>query len=118
MRRYIVAQPSRFSHLTPSRQALVRLCQSINHGELREMTVRDREPVFIPAPIVVVDVKLNVDESPRPEIDLNDFELPEEVCRLLRRFDRMNDGKVAQLEVRSGVPRRVLFESTAREMLF
>jgi hypothetical protein len=65
----------------------------------------------------MVELKLSSDESPRPELDLPDFELPEEVSRLMRRFDRIKDGKIAELEVRAGVPRRGLVESLATELL-
>lgn len=103
---------SRFSELSTPRQALVRLCQSINHGYIEALRITDGEPTFTPAPTVLVDVKLDQDEGPRPEIELRDFELCGELHRLMSRMDRVKDGKVARLEIRGGVPRRVIFEST------
>jgi hypothetical protein len=61
---------------------------------------------------VLVDVKLDQDEGPRPEVELRDFELCSELRRLMSRFDGIKNGKVARLEIRSGVPRRAIFEST------
>jgi hypothetical protein len=72
------------------------------------------EPTFTPAPTVLVDVKLDQDEGPRPEVELRDFELCSELRRLVSRIDGIKDGKVARLEIRSGVPRRVIFESTLK----
>jgi len=102
----------RFSELSGPRQALVRLCQSINHGLIEALRIADGEPTFIPAPTVLLDVKLDQDEGPRPEVELCDFELCGELRRLMRRIDGIKDGKVARLEIRGGIPRRVIFEST------
>jgi hypothetical protein len=108
----IMAQVSRFSHLSPPRQALVRLCQSINHGHIEALRIIDGEPTFTPPPRVLVDVKLDQDEGPRPEVELRDFELCNELRRLMGRIEGIRNGKVARLEIRGGVPRRVIFEST------
>src|SRR5690242_8779048 len=107
-----MAQASRFSQLSPARQALVRLCQTINHGHIEALRISNGEPTFTPEPTVLLDVKLDQDEGPRPEVALLDFELCGELRRLMSRIDRVRDGKVARLEIRSGVPRRAIFEST------
>jgi hypothetical protein len=109
---YIMAQASRFSQLSPARQTLVRLCQSINHGQIEALRITDGEPTFTPTSTVLVDVKLDQDEGPRPEVELRDFELCGELRRLMSRIDGIRDGKVARLEIRGGVPRRAIFEST------
>jgi hypothetical protein len=102
----------RLSELSGPRQALVRLCQTINHGSIEELRIKDGEPTFTPAPIVLVDVKLDQDDGPRPEVELRDFELCSELRRLMGRIDAIKEGKVARLEIRGGVPRRAIFEST------
>jgi len=102
----------RFSELSGPRQALVRLCQSINYGYIEALRVVNGDPIFAPTPTVFVDVKLDQDEGPRPEVELTDFELCSELRRLISRIDGIRDGKVARLEIRGGVPRRVIFEST------
>ena len=104
----------RFSELSGPRQALVRLCQSINHGHIEALRITDGEPTFTPAPTVLVDVKLDQDEGPRPEVELRDFELCGELRRLMNRIEGIKNGKVARLEIRAGVPRRVIFESTIK----
>jgi len=57
------------------------------------------------------NVKLDRDDGPRPEMTISDFALPQEFRRLLERFDRIQNGKVAELEILAGVPRRVVFET-------
>jgi hypothetical protein len=101
---------TRFSQLSAPRQALVRLLQSINFGYIESLEARDCEPVFNPAPTVFVEVKLDSAEEPRPEIDLADFELRGELIRLLEQFDQLDDGSIERIDVRHGVPRRVLIE--------
>jgi hypothetical protein len=105
-----VARGERFTQLSAPRQALVRLFQSVNFGQINGLTVRNGEPVFHPEPTVFVDVKLDGDENSRPEADLADFTLRDEVRRLLEHLDQLQNGRIEWIEVRSGVPRRVIIE--------
>ena len=73
--------PYRFSELSTSRQLLLRLCQPVNFGCIRDLEIRDSETVFIPPPLVLMDVKLDAVEAVRPEIQLADFALCQEVYR-------------------------------------
>jgi hypothetical protein len=104
--------PLRLTQLSRARRRLVRLCQSINHGHIEALLVVDGEPTFTPAPTVFVDVKLDQDDRPRPEIDLPDFELCTELRRLMSRMDGIQRGKVARIEIRGGIPRRAIFETS------
>jgi hypothetical protein len=101
----------RLSELSPARQTLVRLCQAIDHGSIERLEVRKSEPVYDPAPVMVKDVKLDKDEDPRPELVLGDFTLSDEFCRLLKMLDTLESGSIRHIEVRAGIPRRVLVES-------
>jgi hypothetical protein len=101
----------RLSDLSPARQALVRLCQAINHGSIEDLEVLRSEPVFSPAPVMLKNVKLDSDEGPRPELALGDFVLSDQVCRLLRFIDELESGSIRHIEVRAGIPRRLVAES-------
>lgn len=105
----------RLSELSAPRQALVRLCQSVNFGQIRGLEVRDSDPVFSPLPEVLFEVKLDSDVVPRPEIGLEDFVLPAEFCRLMDRLDNLKTATIEQVEVRAGVARRVIFKSLMTE---
>ena len=61
--------------LTPARQRLLRLFQTINFGRVEELEIRNGEPAFSPAPRVFVELKLDVEDGPRPESGLNRFPL-------------------------------------------
>lgn len=106
---------AKFSELSSPRRALVRLCQSIDYGQILDLQVRDREPRFNPAPTVLLDIKLDSETGERPEADLADFVLCDEVCRLLDRIDEMDAGRIPRIEVRAGIPRRVLIEARLAE---
>lgn len=100
----------RFSQLSAPRQALVRLLQSINFGRVEVLEIRRGDPVFCPAPMVFVEVKLDAESGPRPETDLEDFELRSEVVRLLEQFDEIGDGAIERIDIRHGIPRGVVIE--------
>jgi hypothetical protein len=66
------------------------------------------EPDFGEETEILLDLKLDADCSPRPELNLQDFILSAELLRLFRQFDSIGDGVVEQIEIRAGLPRRAL----------
>jgi hypothetical protein len=64
---------------------------------------------------VLVHVKLDQDYGDRPETNRVDFELPAEVCSLIGRTDQTSQGRLARLEVRAGLPWRIVIEASMRE---
>ena len=101
---------TRFSQLSAPRQALVRLLQSLNFGSIECLEVRSAEPVFNPSPTVLVEVKLDSEPELRPELDLADFELRAEVTRLFAQLELLYDGSIERIDVRHGVPWRLVIE--------
>ena len=89
----------------------------MNYGLIRNLEVRDSEPVFNPPPVVSVEVKLDVDGGARPEVDLADFALSDELCRLTARLDEIQNGTIEKIEVRAGIPRRLVYSSPPSEVL-
>jgi hypothetical protein len=104
----------RFSQLSLARQRLVRICQTLNFGQVQGVTVRDGDPMFEPAPVVVSDTKLYLDDGPRPELQLADFDLRDDVRRLMAQLDEGRNGFIERIEVQAGMPRRVRFRTTVR----
>jgi hypothetical protein len=107
---------TRFRQLSALRQALVRLFQSINFGRVEDLEVRRGEPVFSPPPLVLLDLKLDAEEGPRHEQGLSDFVLCDEVRRLASRLDEIENGCIQRIEVRAGIPRRLVVEARALEV--
>jgi len=109
-------QLTHFQQLSAPRQALVRLCQRINFGRIEDMEIRRGEPVFNPAPQVFLEVRLDTEDAARPEQELPDFALPEEICRLMARLDAIGDGTIERIEVLAGIARRLIFEAANPEV--
>ena len=63
----LVSTPSRLSDLSPARQALVRLCQDVNFGQILDLLVANAEPIWDPGPTILSEVRLDIEETPRPE---------------------------------------------------
>jgi hypothetical protein len=103
--------------LSAPRQTLVRLFQSINYGQIEDLEVRSGEPAFSPVPRVLIDVRLTGDEAPRPEHELGDFALREEITRLMDRLGELGDGSVTSIEIRAGIPRRMIIEANRQGVL-
>jgi hypothetical protein len=101
----------RLSNLSVPRQGLIRLCQSTNYGEITNLTVRDCQPVLSdPQSAVLVDIKLDSEQHPRQEADQFDFLLSAEVVRLMTLLDELKNGTISRLEVRAGIPRRIVWD--------
>src|SRR5690349_16294320 len=85
----------RFAQLSPTRQALVRLSQQLNFGQILNLVVRDGNPVFAGAtPRVLAEERLDVEDVRRAELHLADFELCREWNRLLARIDKIQNGTI------------------------
>jgi hypothetical protein len=97
----------RFSQLSPSRKALVRLCQDLNFGSILNVRITDGEVSLDPKSEVIVDVRLDDEASVRAESELSDFSLRPEVCRLFAQIDAVRNGTIEQIVVHAGLPRRV-----------
>ena len=102
----------RFSELSALRQALIRRCQRMGFGKILRLDVRDGQPVFAPGTEVLLDVKLDSTETRRPEQDLPDFVLCAAVGRFVEQLDSIRDGTVEQIEVRAGIPVRMIFKAS------
>jgi hypothetical protein len=101
----------RFSQLSSPRQKLVRMCQTVNYGQIQGVVVRDGEPIYEPPPVVVIDAKLYRDDGPRRELVLSDFVLRNDFCRLMARLDAAKNGMIQCIDVRAGLPRRLILEA-------
>lgn len=101
------------SSLSQAQKRLVELMQRLNFGRIERLTVRRGEPVFDPAPRIVQDIKIGGENGPRPELVRNDFALRSQVMELFEHFTRLGDGAVETLEVKHGLPFRLVIEHSA-----
>jgi hypothetical protein len=106
----------RFSTLSKVRQILIRLCQRVNYGSIQNVQVVDGDISFTIPPDVHFDVKLDGDITQREELNLTDFALPVESCRLMTQIDSLKNGVLERIAVHEGIPRRVLLRGTFTEL--
>ena len=100
--------------LSKPRQQLVALMQQLNFGLLHNLRLRDGEPVLDQTMRIVRHVKFPGENGPRPELEAESFDLKAEVQGMLTFFDQLQNGMVARLEVRHGLPLRMDIEETLR----
>ena len=98
----------RLSEVSLLRQDFIRKCQRTGFGKIIGLTVRDGEPVFTQQTEVLMDLKLDGDEDPRPELNITDYVLCAEIVRLFSKLDAIRNGVIEHIEVRAGIPRRIV----------
>lgn len=103
----------RKSALSAPRQRLIELIQSINFGRLEEVPVRNAEPVLDPTPAIVREIKFGGDNGPRSELLADDFVLKAQLVEMFEHLDRLSDCHVEVLEIKHGLPFRMLIREAA-----
>jgi hypothetical protein len=109
-------QTNNFLQLSKPRQVLIRLCQRVNYGSILNVQVTHGEVCFDSPPDVSIDVRLDSDTPQRHELDLTDFALPVESCRLLAQIDSLKNGVLEKIVVHDGLPRRVVLRGSLPEV--
>ena len=109
-------QTTSYSQISRPRQALIRLCQRVNYGSILNLQVMNGDVSFDVPPEVVLDIKLDADFKQRPELDLSDFVLSVESCRLLAQIDSLKNGVIEKIVVHDGIPRRVVLRGPLPEV--
>jgi hypothetical protein len=91
-------------------QRLVELLQDINFGRIEGLAVRGGNPILDPPPRIVREIRFCGENGPRPERQAADYLLKVQVVELLRYLDEVRDGTVETLEVKHGLPFRMMLE--------
>ncbi len=83
----------------------------MNFGYLENLLVRNQEPIFEGTPpSIMLDIKLDCDPTFTRVGAADDFELCAEFCRLMSLLDKIVNGRISRIDVRYGVPRKLLCE--------
>ena len=96
--------------LTPRQTCLVEWMQWLYYGRIEGLRVQAGEPVCDPLPHFIREIKLGKERGPHPMIEHEDFALREEVQDLFAQMERIRDGTVLLVEVRYGLPVRMVLE--------
>ena len=101
------------SHLSCERRRLVELMQEINFGHVKELRIRQSQPVFEPMPTIVREYKFAADNGPRGERKREDFLLKQQVLELFGQLDEIGNGVIDELEIKHGLPFRMVVTELA-----
>jgi hypothetical protein len=99
--------------LTPSRRRLLELFQQINFGRVEALVLLNGDPVLDPVPRVVQEIKFGGENGPRPELSNGDFHLKSQVIELFQHLDQLGDGTIEAIEVKHGLPFRMILAKDA-----
>ena len=94
--------------LSRPRQQLLALFQLLNFGRIEGLRVVAGEPVLEPRPRIVSEVKFAAENGPRPETGARDFLLKSQLLELFANFDELQNATIDVLEVKHGLPFRML----------
>lgn len=100
--------------LSDCRRTFLELMQSVNFGRIEDLQISAGEPVLDPHPVVFREHKFGGENGPRPELGAADFLLKQQVVELFAFFDELQNGVIDVLELKHGLPfRMVVREVTA-----
>jgi hypothetical protein len=94
--------------LSEPRRRLVRLMQQLLFGRIEDLRIRRGEPLFDPPPTTIREHKFGGENGPHAKVRADDFLLKDQVVDLFRQLDALGDGLIAVLEVKHGLPFRML----------
>lgn len=100
-------QPT-YARLSSERKRLIAAMQRHPFSRIEHLAVRDGEPHCGPATRWVTETKLGAPDPCRPESELADFILKREHTGLFEQFDAIGTGEILALEIRAGLPFRVI----------
>ncbi|HXI44185.1 MAG TPA: hypothetical protein VNH83_29645 [Bryobacteraceae bacterium] len=83
----------------------------VNYGSILNLSVNEGEVCIDNLGDVTLDVRLDGDVGKRHELELTDFALPVESCRLLAQIDSLKSGVIERIVVHDGIPRRVVLRA-------
>ena len=96
--------------LTGEERRLVELMRRIAFGRIERLRVINGSPTFEPMPRIVREVKLGGERAGEALARPSDFTPKQAVVDLLAELNTIGNGVVAMIEVRHGLPCRLVLE--------
>jgi hypothetical protein len=96
--------------LSAPRRRLLEAMQRLNFGRIEGLAITDGEPVFLPPPRMIQDIKIGGENGPRPELTIEDFALKSSAIELFNHLSRIGDGTLASIEIKYGMPFKLVVE--------
>ena len=97
------------SQLPPEVRELLRVLNRIGYGFVENLPIAKGRPVLSPPPRIIRELKLEPGSN-RSQETKQDFILKGPMLQLVRRLELIGDGSIPRIEVRGGVPFRLILE--------
>jgi len=104
------------AQLSHQGQRLITWMRSIRFGRIENLQIRCGEPVLDPSPRIVREYKFGVVSEKDASNVPGNFTLKSEVVELFRVFTKLQDGRVDVLELRHGLPFRLVVTDSHSEL--
>ncbi|WP_339749226.1 hypothetical protein [uncultured Rubinisphaera sp.] len=101
------------SSVSLSHQKLIELMQHIHYGRIERLVINDCHPELNPPPEITREIKLGGQFVSRSEPATEDFALKSQILELFTYFDQLQDGVIEVLEIKHGLPFRMIVRETA-----
>ena len=98
------------SGLSKGRCSLLELMQRMDFGRIEGLVVRAGEPVVDSGARIIREIKLGGEHSSRTELERGDFELKAQVIELFQCLSEIENGTIACVDVKHGLPFRLVIE--------
>ncbi len=98
--------------LSAERRGLVEAMQRIRFGRIENLIIKGGEPQLDPPPRIVRERRFGAEAGRQPSPPRGDFTLKAEVVELFAEFSKLGNGTIELLDVRHGLPFRVVIAET------
>lgn len=99
--------------LTDAESALIRIIQKIRFGRIENFRLVDGEPILGAETELCTEYKLSGVEQPREVVTDEEFLSMPHVRTMFKRFEEVRHGTVDYLDVRDGLPSKLMVRSKA-----
>jgi hypothetical protein len=103
----------KYRGLSAARQNLLRVMQEHPYSRIDHLTVVSGDPVFGPGAKIIAETKFGAADGPRREAGLADFVMKKEHVELFQQLEKIGSGELLTLEVKGGLPFRMIREIAA-----
>jgi hypothetical protein len=97
-------RPLSWKQLSPNRQRLISLLDSVHYGRIERLLIRDGQPVVIDDTRIIHTVKFGKASPARTSSEDRDFVLKRELVEFLAHLARVGNGFVLRIEIAGGQP--------------
>lgn len=93
--------------LSPARMQSLEFCQELRFGRIRNLRIRNGDPVMQPLPRAIEEKTFGKENDPQSERVLVDFTLKSHAKDFFAYLDQLQNGVIQELVVKHGLPFQV-----------